>query len=142
MKPPVIVVDTNVIVSAVITGQSQSPTCLILDGMLAGRFTFLLSTELLSEYRRVLFRPKIQKLHGLNEGEVDAILTEIAVNGVMRETPKISRRAPDKGDDHLWALISIQPGTMLVTGDKLLIENPPDSATVISPRAFIELLAA
>jgi putative PIN family toxin of toxin-antitoxin system len=142
MKPPVIVVDTNVIVSALITGQPQSPTCLILDGMLAGRFTFLLSAELLSEYRRVLFRPKIQKLHGLDEGEVDAILTEIVVNGIMRETAKKSRRAPEKGDDHLWALISIQPGTLLVTGDKLLIENPPDFTTVLSPRAFIELLEA
>ncbi len=140
MKPTVIVVDTNVIVSAVITDQPQSPTCLILDGMLAGRFTFLLSTELLSEYRRVLLRPKIQKLHGLDEGEVDAILTEIVVNGVMRETLKVSRRAPEKGDDHLWALISIQPGTMLVTGDKLLIKNPPDFTTVLSPREFLELL--
>ena len=142
MKPPVIVLDTNVIVSALITGQPHSPTCLILDGMLAGQFTFLLSTEILSEYRRVLLRPKIQKLHGLDEGEVDAILTEIVVNGVMRETLKVSRRAPEKGDDHLWALISIQPGTMLVTGDKLLIENPPDSATVLSPREFIELIEA
>lgn len=140
MKPTVIVVDTNVIVSAVITDQPQSPTCLILDGMLAGRFTFLLSTELLSEYRRVLLRPKIQKLHGLDEGEVDAILTEIVVNGVMRETLKVSRRAPEKGDDHLWALISIQPGTMLVTGDKPLIKNPPDFTTVLSPREFLELL--
>lgn len=140
MKPPIIVVDTNVIVSALITNQPQSPTCLMLDGMLAGRFTFLLSTELLSEYRRVLLRPKIQKLHGLNEDEVDAILIEIVVNGVMRETLKVSRRAPGKGDDHLWALVSIQAGTILVTGDKRLIENPPDSTTVLSPRGFIELL--
>jgi len=140
MKPPLIVVDTNVIVSALITDQPQSPTCLILDGMLEGRFTFLLPAELLSEYRRVLFRPEIQKLHGLDEGEVDAILTEIVVNGIMRETLKVSRRAPEKGDDHLWALISIQPGAILVTGDKRLIENPHDFTTVLSPRGFIELL--
>ena len=140
MKIPVVLVDTNVIVSALITGQPESPTCLILDGMLASRFTFLLSTELLSEYRRALFRPKIQKLHGLDEGEVDAILTEIVVNGIMRETLKVSHRVPEKGDDHLWALVSIEPGTILVTDDKLLIENPPDSTTVLSPREFIELL--
>jgi len=71
---------------------------------------------------------------------VDAILTEIVVNGSMRETSKISRRVLKKGDNHPWALISIQPGTMLVTGDKLLIENLSDSTTVLSPRAFIELL--
>jgi hypothetical protein len=76
----------------------------------------------------------------LDEGEVDTILTEIVVNGIMRETPKISQKAPEKGDDHLWALISIQPETTLVTGDKQLIENPPDLTTVLSPRGFIELL--
>jgi len=140
MKPPSIVVDTNVIVSALITDQPQSPTCLLLDGMLAGRFTFLLSAELLSEYRRVLLRPRIKKLHGLGEREVDAILSEIVVNGIMRETLKVSHGAPEKGDDHLWALVSIRAGTILVTGDKRLIENPPDSTTVLSPRGFVELL--
>jgi putative PIN family toxin of toxin-antitoxin system len=138
MKAPVIVVDTNVVVSALITNQPQSPTCLLLDGMLAGRFTFLLSVELLSEYRRVLLRPRIKNLHGLNEDEVDAILSEIVVNGIMRETPEVSRSTLGKGDDHLWALVSVQPGAILVTGDKRLIENPPDSTTVLSPRGFIE----
>lgn len=108
--------------------------------MLAGRFTFLLSVELLSEYRRVLLRPRIKNLHGLNEDEVDAILSEIVVNGIMREAPEVSPRTLGKGDDHLWALVSIQPGTILVTGDKRLVENPPDSKTVLSPRGFIKLL--
>jgi len=140
MKAPVIVVDTNVIVSALITNQPRSPTCLLLDGMLARRFTFLLSAELLSEYRRVLIRHSIKNLHGLNEDEVDAILSEIVVNGIMREAPDVSPRTLRKGDDHLWALVSVQPGAILVTGDKRLIENPPDSTTVLSPRGFIELL--
>jgi putative PIN family toxin of toxin-antitoxin system len=140
MKPPLIVVDTNVIVSALITDQPRSPTCLILDGMLAGRFTFLLSVELMSEYRRVLLRPRIKTLHGLNQDEVDAILSEIVANGILREVPKVSRRTQERGDDHLWALVSVQSGAILVTGDKRLIENPPDSTTVLSPRGFIELL--
>ncbi|MBW2311016.1 MAG: putative toxin-antitoxin system toxin component, PIN family [Deltaproteobacteria bacterium] len=138
MKPPVIVVDTNVIVSALITDQPQSPTCLILDGMLAGRFTFLLSVELLSEYRRVLLRPRIKNIHGLNEDEVDAILSEIVVNGIMRETSGVSGSTLGKGDDHLWALVSVQPGAILVTGDKRLIENHPEYTTALSPRGFIE----
>jgi putative PIN family toxin of toxin-antitoxin system len=140
MKAPAIVVDTNVIVSALITNKTQSPTCVLLDGMLAGRFTFLLSVKLLSEYRRVLLRPKIKSLHGLNDDEVDGILSEIVVNGIMREAPEVSPRTSGKGDDHLWALVSVQSGTILVTGDKRLIENPPDSATVLSLRGFIELL--
>jgi hypothetical protein len=58
----------------------------------------------------------------------------------MREAPEVSPRTLGKGDDHLWLLVSVRPGTILVTGDKRLIENPTDSGTVLSPRGFIELL--
>jgi len=43
--------------------------------MLAGRIVFLLSAELLDEYRAVTLRPRIKKLHGLGESEIDKILT-------------------------------------------------------------------
>jgi hypothetical protein len=38
----------------------------------------------------------------------------------------------------LWALVSVQPGTILITGNKGLIEKPPDSAKMLSPRGLIE----
>ena len=101
MKPPLVVVDTNVVVSGLLSSQPQSPPCLVLDGMLEGRFPFLLSLELLSEYRRVLLRPRIRERHGLNEDEIDAILTQIVANGILREARPVPNRAPDEGDDHL-----------------------------------------
>jgi len=58
MNPPA-VVDTNVGVSAFISGQADSSPCRILDGMLCGGFSFWLSLDLLHEYRTVLLRPKI-----------------------------------------------------------------------------------
>ena len=142
MKPPLVVVDTNVVVSGLLSSQPQSPPCLVLDGMLEGRFPFLLSLELLSEYRRVLLRPRIRERHGLNEDEIDAILTQIVANGILREARPVPNRTPDEGDDHLWALLALQPGTVLVTGDQALIDNPPDSAAVLSPRGFVTLLEA
>ena len=51
-----------------------------------------------------MLRPRIKGLHGLNEDEVDAILSEIVVNCVMREVPEASRRTLRKGDDHLYGL--------------------------------------
>ena len=53
MKSAPAVIDTNVVVSGVLTKDSPSPTVRILDGMLAGRFRFLLSVDLLAEYRDV-----------------------------------------------------------------------------------------
>jgi predicted nucleic acid-binding protein len=77
------VIDTSVVVAGLLTEVSSSPTARILDGMLAGRFRFLLSVELLAEYRDVLLRPKIQRRHQLAQAEVDVLLTEIAANGAL-----------------------------------------------------------
>jgi hypothetical protein len=40
----------------------------------------------------------------------------------------------------VWALLAAHKGSMLVTGDRLLLDNPPDFASVISPRSFVALL--
>ena len=68
MSGPALVVDTNVVVSGLITSDATAPTARILDAMLRGELRFLLSEELLSEYRSVLLRPKIaaQKSKVLN----------------------------------------------------------------------------
>lgn len=133
------VIDTNVVVSGLLAGDPTSPVAGILDGMLAAAFPFALSPELLAEYRAVLLRPWLRQLHGLEEEEIDRILRDLVVNAVWRE-PVEAVAAPDPGDQHLWRLLNSQPGSILVTGDRLLLDNPPDFASVVSPRSFVELL--
>jgi len=142
MKPPVVVVDTNVVIAGLISNEADSPVCRILDGMLAGRFTYVLSDALLDEYRRVLLRDTIRKLHGLSMSQVDVILTAIVTNAVVREPKDLSHSAPDPGDDHLWHLLGETDGSILVTGDQKLIDNPPAFAAIVSPRSFVEALDA
>jgi len=133
-----VVVDTNVLVSGLLSREPDSPLSAVLDGMINGSLPFLLSPQLLAEYRTVLLRPRVQHYHGLSLREVDAILTEIAANGIWRE-PIESAPAPDPGDDHLWQFLSAASGSILVTGDQLLLQNPPGSASVLSPRSYLEL---
>ena len=107
--------------------------------MLKGRFPFLLSSELLAEYRQVLLRPKIAMLHDLDETEIDQILTELVANAVFREPQSTyPLHAPDPGDNHLWALLACEAGAALVTGDKRLLDNPPEGGVVLSPTEAIE----
>ena len=136
MSPPVVVVDTNVVVAGLITGSSHSPVTSILDAMLSGALVFLLSPSLLDEYRSVLLRPKLSKLHGLTEAQIDQLLVELTSNAIWRE-PKPGSPAPDRGDDHLWALLSIYSGSILVTGDRLLLENPSTQGSVVSPSTWL-----
>jgi len=134
-----VVVDTNVIVAALLTGDVSSPPAQILDGMLGGRFPYLLSPDLLAEYRTVLLRPAICSCHGLTVEEVDQILEELVAGAIWRE-PAGGIPAPDPGDDHLWALTGCHPGICLVTGDRLLLDNPHPGIVVVSPRYFVSTL--
>ena len=103
MTRVIAVIDTNVVVAAILTNDLTSPTTLILDAMQRGSFTFLLSVALLAEYRAVLLRPRIRSLHGLRERDVDLLLTELATNGVFRE-PKHVEGSPDPDDAHICSL--------------------------------------
>ena len=135
-----VVVDTNVVVSGLVTGQSDAPTARILDGMLRRSFNFLLSIELLSEYRSVLLHPKLRRLHGLTANQIDLLLSQIARSAIFREPRRVDEQAPDSGDQHLWALLATHNESILVTGDRALLDHPPKSRSVMSPAAFVGLL--
>lgn len=128
------IIDTNVLVAGLITSDAASPTAVILDAMLSGSLPYLLSPALLEEYRAVLLRPKLRRTHGLTETQIDTLLTEIVANAIWREPPNDAvHPAPDPGDDHLWALLANDSSCVLVTGDRLLLENPRPGSAVVSP---------
>lgn len=131
----VCVVDTNVVVSGLISSGKESPTVFVLDAMLGGGLVYLLSQELLNEYSTVLRRPKLLRLHGLSGEDIDRLLTHLVANAMWRE-PAVRGDAPDSADRHLWALLATYPGAVLITGDQLLIREPPTPGSVISPRRF------
>ena len=137
MKPAV--VDTSVVVAGLLSANPDSPVSVILDRMLAGQIPFVLSVDLLDEYRRVLLRPKIRKRHGLTPEQIDCLLTAIVANAIIRE-PDRSGAAPDPGDDHLWALLRACGNAILVTGDLRLIEEAPEFGSVVTARRFVEML--
>ena len=135
MTPGPVVVDTNVVVAALLTADAAAPPAWLLDKMLAGRLLYLLSPALLAEYRCVLLRPSIRRRHGLTAPDVDLVLEELVANAIWRE-PAEGVPAPEPGDDHLWALAGCYPGAALITGDRLLLETSADFP-VMSPRRFL-----
>ena len=141
MTPNLCVIDTNVIVSSVIGEDSNSPPARIVNAMLDGAIAYLMSSELLDEYWSVLRRPRLVRLHGRTEEEIDRLLTDLVANAVWREPVGelvFTGTAPDVGDNHLWALLASHRQALLVTGDQILLEQPPTDASVIFPRQFVE----
>ena len=132
----VYIVDTNVVVSGVIANDLDSPPARIVDAMLDGGFLYSLSPELLQEYAGVLRRAPIAGVHGWTDEQLDRFLTDLVANSVWRE-PAATERAPDPGDDHLWALLATHRQACLVTGDQLLVSNPRPHSRVVTPRRFV-----
>lgn len=135
--PSLYIIDTNVLVAGLVTKDGASPTARLVDAMLDGAIFYLLSPALLQEYRSVLLRPRIAKLHGLNSGEIDFLLTDITGNAIWRESEETSSSPPpDPGDAHLWNLLHLEPGAILITGDRLLIANPLGGRLLITPADY------
>lgn len=133
-----IIVDTNVLIAGIISAEQQSPVVKIVDAMVSGRVIYILSPELLKEYRDVLLRAKIRNLHRFSEDEIDTLLTEITLNAVWQEPPT-GAIAPDQGDNHLWDLLKFNSEAILVTGDKLLLSHPPAGSSVVSPAVCLDM---
>ena len=138
MSRQAVIVDTNVVVAGLLTAHETSPVVRILGGMLAAAFPFVVSEALLAEYRTVLVRPNLRKLHRLTVAEVDAILTDLAQHAiVLAPAPAAASPAPDPGDQLLWDLLWANTSLLLVTGDKLLLNVGGVSGRVVSPRDFV-----
>ena len=147
MTEPVFIIDTNIVVSGLITATNSSPVAQILDRMLTGELVYVVSPALLNEYRSVLLRPKLMRLHRLKEAQIEDLLVELTANAIWHEpgqtgaVPVLSALsalpAPDRGDDHLWAILTAHASRILVTGDQLLLNNPPERSSVISPATYL-----
>lgn len=135
MTRPAVIVDTKVVVAGLLTAHEASPVAKILDGMLSAAFPFVVSEALLAEYRTVLVRAKLRRLHGLTFAEVEAILTDMAQHAIVL-APVAAPPAPDPGDQLLWGLLAARADVQLVTGDKLLLRDAGMHGRVMTPKAF------
>lgn len=137
MSRRAVIVDTNVVVAGLLTGNAASPVARILDGMLAAAFPFVVSEALLAEYRAVLVRPGLRKLHGLTVAEVETLLTDIAQHAIVL-VPMVAPPAPDPADQLLWDLLAARADLLLVTEDKAWLADPAMQSRVVTPLSFVE----
>ncbi|AJD47657.1 nucleic acid binding protein [Isoalcanivorax pacificus W11-5] len=130
------VVDTCVLVSGVLS--SGGPPARILDQMLTAQVRYALSLPLLAEYRTVLLRPKLLARHSLAVEEVDQLLEALILPAVIVDpVPPATLQAPDPGDQHLWDLLCYREDLTLLTGDRLLLEQAPESLSLMPPTDWV-----
>lgn len=75
------VIDTNVIVSALITKNPQSPPNMVLHEVLDGKIIPLYHPEIIEEYKEVLSRAKFH----LKAETIQTVINSIIANGIKVE---------------------------------------------------------
>ena len=132
-----LVVDTNVLISALLVGASLPAHLIVL--WCEGRFDLLTSAEQVDELMRVTRYPSIrERLVSPLAGRLINELREIAI--VVDRLPVVTV-CPDPDDNCLLATAAAGAADFLVTGDKrhLLGIKQYGGARIVTVRAFLTL---
>ena len=131
-----VVVDTNVLVSALITRNESSPTVKILRYIADNRIIPVFSEEIIREYNEVLHRAKFK----LPDEIIINLLNDIINYGYeVKETVKVEEAMPDPKDIVFYAvtLSTSDKESVLVTGNS---KHFPIKPFVVTPAELVDLL--
>lgn len=128
-----VVIDTNVLVSAILTRNLQSPTFRIVDAMLAKQILPLYNEEIIGEYEDVLHRPKF----GFSDNEINFYLEAIIKGGVNSQRVTSIEDFPDPKDVVFYEVALSKEDSFLVMGNT---KHFPKSPIVVTPAEMLEIL--
>jgi len=128
------VIDTNVIVSALLSSEGNSNPTIVLRETLRGRITPIYNDEILDEYREVLSR---EKFH-LQKENVDTVINHVKRSGLKVERTKVLDEVfPDPKDVVFYEVALSKDDAYLVTGN---IKHFPKKLFVVTPAEMVAIL--
>ena len=135
MKQYFAVIDTNVLVSALLTSNTDSPTVKIIEKIFRNEVVPIYNDNIISEYYEVLCRKKF----GLSHGNIETLLSAIVKLGIEATDHKSNALLLDESDRPFLDAFESFPdkSIFLITGN---IKHFPCSNLIISPREFLNLI--
>ena len=127
------VIDTNVLVSALITKNSEAATAKVVRLLLEQEFVPLYDADIIAEYEDVLHRSKFPILPEV----ADALISYIMEHGIEASRVSFAESMPDEDDRVFYEVSLSQEDSFLVTGN---LKHYPTSPHVITPADFINLI--
>ena len=127
------VIDTNVLVSALITHNTEAATAKVVRLLLEGAFVPIFDADIIAEYVEVLHREKFPILPDV----ADALISYIIEHGIEASRAVFAESMPDEDDRVFYEVSLSNEDSFLVTGN---LKHYPTSPHVITPAAFIELI--
>ena len=130
-----VVIDTNVIVSALLSKHSDSSTVQVFNAMLSGRITPVYNDEILAEYSDVLSREKFL----FPESTIVATIQYIRKYGIYTDRLSTEEDLPDPKDLVFYEVCMSKrdKNSMLVTGN---MKHFPSKPFIVTPSELLEII--
>lgn len=128
------VIDTNVLVSAMLKWQSVPGS--VMEFALEGFIIPVLNKEIVAEYRAVLARPKF----GLDDKIIIDIIDSLENVGFYVDAETIDIELPDSKDRVFYEVVMEErkeEEAYLVTGN---IKHFPDKPFIVTPRQMLDII--
>ena len=133
MKSIIAVIDTNVLVSGMISNNPSSPTVGVLKCVDNKTIVPLFCDEILHEYDIVLHRKKFN----LPEDEINAVLEEIVALGLNSSRITSNEQFPDPKDVVFYEIALSKENSYLITGN---IKHFPKVDFVVTPAEIMKII--
>lgn len=129
------VIDTNVLVSALLSKNLESATHLIIEKIKDNLYLPIFSNEILSEYEEVLNRKEFK----FSKYEIDSLINNFKKIGLYVNPLKSNIRIIDEDDQIFYDAYSYtkEDGSFLVTGN---LKHYPIEDNIVSPRRMIDII--
>lgn len=131
-----VVIDTNVLVSALITRNENSPTVKILHLLTQNKIIPVYSAEIINEYITVLRREKFK----LPDEIIVKVVNDIIENGFeIKNIAAVKEKLPDEKDVVFYAvtLSARDRETFLVTGNG---KHFPQKPYIVTPAELVKII--
>jgi putative PIN family toxin of toxin-antitoxin system len=128
------VIDTNVIVSALISKYSDSATVLVMESIFHDIVTPIYNDEILNEYNTVLRRSKFN----FSENRIKTTLETIIAKGIHSEGLNTGEILPDPKDLVFYEVALSKEESYLVTGN---IKHFPKKPFIVTPTEMVAIIS-
>jgi putative PIN family toxin of toxin-antitoxin system len=129
------VIDTNVIISSLLSSKSDTATVVVIEQVLKGNIVPLYSKEIIEEYSIVLNRKKF----GFSATIIDTLLNSIRKYGIEVNPTKVKESLPDIKDMPFYEVVmdKRKDNTYLVTGN---IKHFPSKPSIVTPKEMLDIV--
>lgn len=136
-----VVLDTNVFVSSLLS-KAGSPR-MVIDAWRAGRYFLVTSPAIISEIKRVIEAPSIQKKYALSPDGIERLILLLEKDAiVVPGLSAVARAIPEDPTDEMFLSAALDAkADLIVSGDRHLLDlGEYKGIPIFTVRQFLELL--